>query len=31
VLSIMPPGLIDMLKPDEVSSLMQYLMTSKHK
>jgi len=31
VLSIMPPGLIDMLKPHEVSSLMQYLMTSKHK
>ena len=31
VLSIMPPGLIDMLKPAEVSSLLQYLMSSKHK
>ncbi len=31
VLSIMPPGLIDMLKPAEVSSLMEYLMTSKQK
>ncbi len=30
-LSIMPPGLIDTLKPGEVSSLMTYLMSSKHK
>jgi len=30
-LSIMPPGLIDMLKPEEVSSLIQFLAKSKHK